>query len=230
VNRNQAVDAVRNILQGARAYESERLEVISGSLKPVTPTQAQMGLEASGRREEPSLGMRWRSQTNFLPLVVDTYSQSMKVDNYLASDTRETANPWEWWQRNKMDARQTGIIRSALTYGVGYVAVLPSLNPQGGAGAFLRPVSPRQMTCVYGEPMEWTPGETPVDDDWPIMALEVKGRAIRLYDEEKVHFLGAKQVPQSALGWTDPLFGALRTTTKRLRWPLGTCGTSTSPT
>jgi hypothetical protein len=206
VNRNQAVDAVREILQGARAYESERLDVISGALKNVTPTQAQMGLEASGRREEPALGMRWRSQTNFLPLVVDTYAQSLKVDNYLASDTKETANPWEWWQRNKMDARQTGVIRAALTYGVGYVAVLPSLNPMGGAGAFLRPVSPRQMTCVYGEPIEWTPGQTPVDDDWPILALEVKGRAIRLYDEEKVHFLGAKQVPQSALGWTDPLF------------------------
>jgi hypothetical protein len=206
VNRSQAVDAVREILQGARVFEAERLDVISGALKNVTPIQAQMGLESSGRREEPALGMRWRSQTNFLPLVVDVYSQSMKVDNYLASDTKETANPWEWWQRNKMDARQTGVIRAALAYGVGYTTVLPSLNPQGGSGAFLRPVSPRQMTCVYGEPVEWTPGETPVDDDWPIFALEVKGKAIRLYDEEKVHFLGAKQVPQSALGWTDPLF------------------------
>lgn len=208
MNRWQAVDAVRDILQNARAFEAERLDIISGALKTVTPTQAVNGLQFSGRREEPAVGMRWRSQTNFLPLVVDTYSQSLKVDNYLASGTKETANPWEWWQRNKMDARQTGIIRSALTYGAGYVAVLPSLNPMGGDGAFLRPVSPRQMTCVYGEPVEWTPGETPVDDDWPIMALEVKGKAIRLYDEESVHFLGVKQVPQSTLGWTDPVFSA----------------------
>ena len=55
--------------------------------------------------------MKWRSQTNFLPLVLDVFSQSMKVDNYLCSKTKETADPWEWWQRNKMIARQTGLIR-----------------------------------------------------------------------------------------------------------------------
>jgi hypothetical protein len=76
----------------------------------------------------------------------------------------------------------------------------------GGSGAFLRPVSPRQMTCVYGEPMEWTPGETPVDDDWPILALEVKGKAIRLYDEEKGAFPRREAGAAVRLGWTDPLF------------------------
>lgn len=207
MNRKQAVDAVREIFRGARVHEAERLDVISGALRTSSPTQTILGLEASGRREEPVLGMRWRSQTNFLPLVVDVYAQSMRVDNYLASDTKETAKPWQWWQRNKMDARQAGINRAVLAYGVGYVTVLPSLNPQASSrGAFLRAVSPRQMTCLYGEPVEWTPGETPVDDDWPILAVEVKGQAIRLYDEEKVHFLGVKNVPQSALGWTDPAY------------------------
>jgi hypothetical protein len=176
-------------------------------MKPWTKYAAIRELQLTGRTEEPSFGMRWRSQTNFLPLVVDVYSQSMKVDNYLASDTKETAKtPWEWWQRNKMDARQTGIIRSVLKYGVAYTAVLPSMNPMGGSGAFIRPLSPRQMTCLYGEPMEWTPGETPVDDDWPIMALEIKDKAVRLYDEEFVHFVGVRNVPQSALGWRDPTF------------------------
>jgi hypothetical protein len=207
VNRKQAVDSVRYILQGPRAAELERLDPIAESLKPWTPVQAVQQLEASGRREEPYYGMKWRSQTNFLPLVVDVYSQSMKVDNYLASSTKDTASPWRWWQRNKFDARQTGIIRSVLTYGVSYATVLPSLNPQAtDKGAFLRALSPRQMTCLYGDPVEWTPGETPVDDDWPIVALEIKDKAIRLYDEERVHFIGAQNVPQSALGWKDPLF------------------------
>jgi hypothetical protein len=79
------------------------------------------------------LGMRWRSQTNFLPWSSTRTRQSMKVDNYLASDTKETANPWEWWQRNKMDARQTGIIRSALTYGVGYVDGVAVAEPAWAA-------------------------------------------------------------------------------------------------
>jgi hypothetical protein len=154
--------------------------------------------------------MKWRSHTNFLPLVVGTYSQAMKIDNYLASDTKDTAKvPWEWWQRNRMDARQTGIIRSALKYGIAYTSILPSLNPLSRnpePGAFIRCLSPRQLTCMYGEPIEWTPGETPVDDDWPIMALEIKDYAIRLYDESKVHFIGAKMVPESGLGWSDPTY------------------------
>jgi hypothetical protein len=82
--------------------------------------------------ERTRVGMKWRSQTNFLPLVLDVFSQSMKVDNYLASDTKETASPWKWWQRNKFDARQTGVIRSVLEYGVAYTTVLPSLNPMRG--------------------------------------------------------------------------------------------------
>jgi hypothetical protein len=62
------------------------------------------------------------------------------------------------------------------------------------------------MTCLYGEPIEWTPGETPADDDWPIMALEIKGGAIRLYDEQNVYFVGVENVPQSALGWREPTY------------------------
>lgn len=208
VDRSKVIEAVRDIMQGPRYEELRRLDPIAEALKPWTNGDAQAQIAATGRREEPNFGMKWRSQTNFLPLVVDVYSQSMKVDNYLASDTKETAKgPWEWWQRNKFDARQTGIIRSVLTYGVSYATVLPSLSPTGGQkGAFLRGLSPRQMHCVYGEPIEWSPGVTPVDDDWPILALEIKDSAIRLYDEENVYFVGAKTVPQSGLGWRDPSF------------------------
>jgi hypothetical protein len=38
------------------------------------------------------------------------------------------------------------------------------------------------------------------------MALEIKDKAVRLYDEEFVHFVGVRNVPQSALGWRDPTF------------------------
>lgn len=212
MNREQAVDAVREILGGARAAESIRLDQIAEAMKPWTPEHAVNLLAAQGRGEEPVVGMKWRSHTNFLPLVVGTYSQSMKIDNYLASDTKDTAEvPWKWWQRNRMDARQTGIVRSALKYGIGYTSVMPSLTPPSERrnkeqGVFIRCLSPRQLTAMYGEPIEWTPGETPADDDWPIMALEIKDGAIRLYDEEKVHFIGAKLVPESGLGWSDRTF------------------------
>jgi hypothetical protein len=212
MNRDQVLDAVRHIMFNARAEESIRLDQICEAMKPWTPDHAVNLLAAQGRTDEPVVGMKWRSQTNLLPLVVGVYSQSMKIDNYLASDTNDTAKvPWEWWQRNKMDARQTGLIRGVLKYGAAFSTVLPSLTPPSQRrspekGAFIRCLSPRQMTCMYGEPVEWTPGETPVDDDWPMMALEMKGNAIRFYDEEKVHFIGAQQVPESAFGWTDPIY------------------------
>jgi len=210
VNREQAIDSVRYILQGPRAFEAERLERINEALRPWTPETAAWLLANTGHTEEPSIGMKWRSQTNFLPLVLDVFSQSMKVDNYLSSTTKETAGPWEWWQRNKMVARQTGLVRSALQYGVGFTTVLPTLDPiNGQPGAYIRCMSPRQMTCLYGEPVEWVPGVTPVDVDWPMLGLEMKDRAIRLYDEEFVHFIGVINVPESALGWRDPLFGGV---------------------
>jgi hypothetical protein len=206
VNREQVIDAVRDIMTGARCYEMERLERIHDALKPWTP-QARHHTSCRHVRMSRTHKLKWRSQTNFLPLVLDVFSQSMKVDNYLASDTKETASPWKWWQRNKFDARQTGIIRSALQYGAAYTTVLPSLDPVNGqSGAFLRGLSPRQMTCLYGEPVEWVPGQTPVDDDWPILALEVKDKAVRLYDEENVYFVGIQNVPESALGWKDPMY------------------------
>jgi hypothetical protein len=206
VDRRKVIESVRYIMAGPRCFEQERLERIHAALKPWTPLSAAHQLERAGHTKEPSNGMKWRSQTNFLPLVLDVFSQGMKVDNYLASDTKETASPWKWWQRNKFDARQTGVIRSVLEYGVSYTTILPSMNPTGGSGAFIRGLSPRQMTTLYGEPMEWSPGETPVDDDWPILALEVKDQAIRLYDEENVYFIGVKNVPQSALGWREPTY------------------------
>ena len=210
MNRTKALDAVRYIMQGPRAFEAERLDRINEALKPWTPERARYILAGAGHSEEPSIGMKWRSQTNFLPLVLDVFSQSMKVDNYLSSATKTTAGPWEWWKRNKMVARQTGLIRSVLEYGVSFTTVMPSLDPlDGQPGAYIRGMSPRQMTALYGEPIEWVPGVTPVDDDWPIIALEMKDQMIRLYDEQFVHFIGVKQLPQSALGWTDPLYGGL---------------------
>ena len=40
--------------------------------------------------------------------------------------------------------------------------------------------------------MEWVPGVTPVDDDWPILALEIRDKAIRLYDEQNVTSSGSR--------------------------------------
>ena len=213
-----AVDLAQNLLQ-VRAYEARRLDALSAALSPTVPfTGVESGIpvqqsacsvpiESDARPQVKRMAAR--SETNFLPLVLDTFSQVMKVDNYLSSDGAD-AGPWKWWQRNQMDARQTGLHRSALHYGVAYAAILPALTPgqeQSGAEVFWKPSSPRQMTAVYGERMVWDPKVGgPIDDDWPLHALEINGNMIRLYDEQDVHFIGVKSQPHSTLGWTDPSY------------------------
>lgn len=229
MNRTQAVDAARELLAGPRAYEAPRLETLDAALKPwPSPEVAVRALEIRGIKSSQAqgalaslVGLAQKSQTNFLPLILDVFGQAMKVDNYLtgvATDpitqrkTGTPAGPWKWWQRNRMGAVQTGIHRSALQYGASYATVLPSLRPtddrtEGETPVYIRGASPRQMTAVYGEPLEWDPRHGgPVDDAWPIMALEMKGAMIRLYDEQAVHFIGVKNVPASALGWRDPAY------------------------
>lgn len=212
MKQDAAIKAVQHLLQ-ARAFEAERLERIAAAMRPWTTASALRNVEVKGRQLEshPLAGLARKSQTNMLPLVLDVYSQSMKVDNYFAGDGQTVAPAWQWWQRNGMDARQTGIIRAALRDGVSYATVLPSMTPGPAAaqpsGAFIRGKSARQMTALYGEPLEWDPRKGgPVDDDWPIMAIEVRGPMIRLYDEEKVHFVGTKIQPQTTLGWKDPTY------------------------
>lgn len=211
MNRTQAISTVQAMLAGPRAFEAERLNALAAAVCPWDDAYALSQLEikgvtggsADGSPYAAITGLARKSQTNFLPLVLDVFSQSLKVDNYLSGDV--TPQVWEWWQRNKMDARQTGINRCALHYGVSYATVLPAMNPNITApAAYIRGVSPRQMTALYGERMEWDPRvDAPVDDDWPMMALEMNGPMIRFYDETDVHFIGVRNMPQSALGWRE---------------------------
>ncbi|MBM7280356.1 phage portal protein [Gordonia rubripertincta] len=215
MNREQALSAVRDMLAGPRAYEAERLDALAAAVRPWSRDEALARLEIKGVRGSNSDGSPWaaiaglaqKSQTNLLPLVLDIFSQSLKVDNYLSGlDPNSQPDVWEWWQRNKMDARQTGIHRTALHYGVAYATVLPAMNPQltDNSAAYIRGVSPRQMTALYGDRLEWDPRvDAPVDDDWPMMALEMNGSMVRFYDEKSVHFIGVETVPHSALGWKE---------------------------
>lgn len=123
---------------------------------------------------------RWlldRSRVNILPLVIDTLAQSLYVVGYRAARSSENAAPWDIWQANRMDARQSGVHRSALTYGVSFVVGLP-----GDPAPVLKARSPRDLTAVYADV---------VDDEWPQFALErlpMDGH-FRLYDATNIYDL-----------------------------------------
>lgn len=128
---------------------------------------------------------RWlirRAKVNILPLVITVVAQSLFVDGYRAEKSDENTKAWAHWQANRMDARQHGLHRASLKYGVAYTLVLPG-TLAGGSAPVITPKSPRRMTAFYADP---------VDDEWPELAVDVTLRnttpgkqqqVVELYDD-----------------------------------------------
>lgn len=125
------------------------------------------------------------AKTPWLGLVVTAVAQVMYVDGYRSPTGGTVETPWRVWQHNRMPSRQVQVHRAALTYGQSFVTVLP-----GDSGAVMRGVSPRRMLAWYGDDTE---------DEWPMYALRAevstttggqKSWTLRLYDDERVWFLG----------------------------------------
>jgi hypothetical protein len=120
LKKGDALDAALTILNGARSDEQQRLDLIAAALAPGRP-----GVTTPKTAPESMRQLALKARTNYLPLVVDTFSQALKVEGYRAKGTSGNAAAWANWQLNAMDARQTGIHRAALTYGAAYASVLP---------------------------------------------------------------------------------------------------------
>ncbi|HET6916602.1 MAG TPA: phage portal protein [Acidimicrobiales bacterium] len=192
-----ALQAARNIWDGPRILEATRLNFIAAA---VTPRRAyaeyinqpvtawNLGnptVEMPNDAPQVMKNLAWKSRTNFLPAILDVFSQLIKADGYLEANGKPS-RAWKYWQQNGMDARQTGINRSALQYGAAYATVLP-----GDTGPAIHGYSPRRMTAVY---------QDPTIDDWPFLALDVQGPMLRLFDEECVYYIGSEKYPISGLG------------------------------
>lgn len=191
-SKRDALDAARAIIEGARTAEQPRLDRINAWTQPgrVPAVELPKGAPAVMQR------LAAKSESNYLPLVVKSFSQGMKVDGYYSPKSPDRSPLWEHWQRNRNDARQTGTHRVALKYGVGYELLLP-----GDPGPVSQGLSPRRMTAVY---------QDPATDEWPMMALDIDGSMLRLIDEEQVYYIGAENRPRGAL--EAPILGSGRLT------------------
>lgn len=181
--KKQALDLALDILNGPRAAELPRLERIAQAMRPARDGEFRVDIPKGAPREMQSLARK--AETNFMPLVVDTFSQVMKVDGFYSPSSKDAAPAWKHWVRNRMGARQTGLHRSALQYGAAYTINLP-----GDTGPVIKCASPRRMTALY---------QDPADDEWPMMALYVDGDMLRLYDEDHVYTFGRENKPRSGL-------------------------------
>jgi hypothetical protein len=192
-----AVTAARNIWAGPRIAEARRLNYIASAVSPkrafsdyMNQPWAAVGdgrptVEMPTDAPQVMKNMAWKSRTNFLPLILDTFAQVMKADGYIEANGKTSA-AWSYWQANGLDARQTGVHRSALQFGASYATILP-----GDTAPVIKGYSPRRMTAIY---------QDPDIDDWPMMALDVNGPTLRLFDETMVYRIGLENYPISGLG------------------------------
>jgi hypothetical protein len=173
LDAQQAAGTAQKLIE-MRTGECDRLEKIYRYLRgtqglPAVPT----GVPDEVRR------LAQMSRVNLIPLVVHVPAESLYVSGYRTQDGQDDLESWSAWQANKLDAKQTGVHRAALTYGASYVNVMP-----GQPGPVVRGLSPRKVGVFYSDE----------NDAWPVYAIENRRRmdgkkGYRLYDDTAVYEL-----------------------------------------
>lgn len=140
-----------------------------------------------------------RAVTNWTPLLSDTYGKGLFLDGYRPANATDNAEPWNYWQANGLDARQSIAHRGALEYGTSYALVLPGTVADKRI-PFFRPLSPLRSAAWYQDE----------DDEFPELAYRSKGttldgaRLIELFDKESRYtFALPKDADQWVLSATD---------------------------
>lgn len=205
LTKQQALETVKNVLLDQRVSEAARLQRIHEAMRPCR-TSAEFRPSVQIPADAPPLmrELARKADTNYLPLLVKTFAQVMKVDGYYSESDEGAVDPFQWWQRNRMDSRQTGLVRSALQYGVSYATALPGTYGRNLPGPAISLYSPREMTVLY---------QDPESDEWPMLAVGVDGGMVTLFDEEMVYRFGVETgSPKLADPALSTLWGAGRLT------------------
>lgn len=192
-----------------RARELPRLRRIRQSMSPTERNREHEAVTVPPDAPQRLKDLARKADSGHLSLLVDTYAQVLKVDDYISTQSDPDApSPFWWWKRNRWNAKQGGVHRAALTYGAAYATVLPS--PDDPRRPEMAAYSPFDMTAVYRRH----------DDEWPHEALLVTGDigtnrpthgTVQMFDDERVwdfHWssssdLGARRWPKG--GWLVPI-------------------------
>ncbi|MEW1705963.1 phage portal protein [Microbacterium sp. NPDC089190] len=202
LSKKDALEAVRTVLENQRTQELPRLQRIANALD-VNPDRSFVPTVQIPEDAPPLMkALAAESETNYLPLLVKTFSQVMKVDGYESQSAADAVEPWDWWQRNRMDSRQTGLTRSAISFGAAYATVLPGEYGRGLKGPSISLYSARKMTGLYQDPEA---------DEWPMLSVAVdessRGlQTLTLFDDEMVYRFGVEDRVPSLMSdiWSVP--------------------------
>lgn len=194
----KALATVEELLH-VRTAESARLTRLHEALKSHRES-GEYQVSRQVPEDAPALmkDLARKSETNYLPLLVKTFAQVMKVDGYVSESDPDAEDPWLWWQRNRFDSAQTGLVRGALQYGTAYATALPGTWGRGNPGPEFRCYSPREMTAVYADDA----------DEWPMLAAGLRGKHLVLFDEECRYTFGVEpHAPRVSMGMGLPALG-----------------------
>lgn len=210
MNEDQAYDAVCQLLQvHAREFPTYRDIDVAVSTPEDEALRKAYDIEFGSAHEKRQLAIARQSFTPLLRLMLNTYSQSLKVDNYFQSEDgsegRTQSAAWQHWQRNRMDARQTGINHAALKYGKAYASVLPSnlgaptgFSDSAPRSSVIDTFNPKRMTALYSGAWDF--------EEYPVLALQHVADGFRLFDERNVYYFGVEAAPRSAEQWLSRQF------------------------
>lgn len=118
-----------------------------------------------------------QSVLNVIDPVINAFTTPLSVEGFRSAGEETNAEVWQYWQAERLDARQSEVYRPANTYGSSYVI---------GLRDEARIRTPRQCIAVYADPLS---------DLWPIYVLEhwidhsdaKPQRKGRLYDATHVY-------------------------------------------
>lgn len=174
----QASSQLRSLFEGDGAMAKVRAYLKGDQALPYMPNSP------SYRIANEYSDIAKKAVSNWLPLVSDTFVKRLFVEGYRPTDAFDNSKPWEYWQANGLDARQTIVHRAAIEYGVSYVLVLPGTFGDGAAAMpYIKPLAPGRAMAWYTEP----------DDEWAEYAVEYVGHnldgaeIVRMYDKQNVY-------------------------------------------
>lgn len=193
LSKDQALELARELMK-IREREKTRLDLIHTYLRddPDDRRRSLGGLPKDAPADVVRLARL--SRVNVLKYIVSARVQNLYVDGFQTPSSPDNLAQWDIWQANKLDARQIGIHRAAMSFGASYITVLP-----GRPLPVMRGASPRQLTVAFGD-----------DDDWPAAALEKRrGNRWRLIDREAVYPLVESDTGELSVIGEPALHGAV---------------------
>jgi hypothetical protein len=127
--------------------------------------------------DDEFLELQARARTDFCALLVNLITQNLYVSDFRAPDASSSSPAWKGWQRNKMNARQTGVHRTVATCGYSYAFV----DADDRGDAVYLPWSPLRTFAWY--PDDWTDEDPSMIQAWPSLVLRLdRPNRISVYD------------------------------------------------